>query len=50
MAQVAEVSPARIHSIIKVGPGPLVVLIFGTLAVWAVELPVDTIGSRFGGI
>ncbi|WP_415036308.1 SulP family inorganic anion transporter [Azonexus sp.] len=31
-------------------PGPLVVLIVGTLFAWLLELPVDTIGSRFGGI
>ena len=31
-------------------PGPLVVLILGTLAVWLFGLPVETIGTRFGGI
>lgn len=31
-------------------PAPLVVLVFGTLAAWQLKLPVETIGSRFGGI
>jgi len=31
-------------------PGPLAVLIIGTLAAWLFELPVETIGSRFNGI
>lgn len=31
-------------------PAPLVVLVLGTLAAWLMKLPVDTIGSRFGGI
>ncbi|MCE1181006.1 MAG: STAS domain-containing protein, partial [Rhodocyclales bacterium] len=31
-------------------PGPLVVLIVGTLAAFLLELPVETIGSRFNGI
>ncbi|MDO4905235.1 MAG: SulP family inorganic anion transporter [Lautropia sp.] len=31
-------------------PAPLVVLVFGTLAAWHFKLPVETIGSRFGGI
>ena len=31
-------------------PGPLAVLVIGTLAAWAFELPVETIGSRFNGI
>jgi SulP family sulfate permease len=31
-------------------PGPLVVLIAGTLVSFLFELPVETIGSRFGGI
>lgn len=41
---------ARIGSVLKTIPGPLVVLILGTLAVWAAALPVETIGTRFGGI
>jgi len=31
-------------------PGPIVALILGTLAVYFFRLPVDTIGTRFGGI
>lgn len=37
-------------AVLRAVPGPLVVLILGTLAVWAFGLPVETIGSRFGGI
>ena len=31
-------------------PGYIVALLAGTLLVWVAQLPVDTIGSRFGGI
>jgi SulP family sulfate permease len=31
-------------------PGPIVVLVGGTLAVYFLKLPVETIGTRFGGI
>ncbi|WP_374327020.1 SulP family inorganic anion transporter [Azonexus sp.] len=31
-------------------PGPLAVLLTGTVAAWALDLPVETIGSRFNGI
>lgn len=31
-------------------PGPIVALILGTLAVYFFKLPVETIGTRFGGI
>ena len=31
-------------------PGPFVALIVTTLVAWALHLPVETIGSRFGGI
>lgn len=31
-------------------PGPLAVLVAGTLIAWALALPVETIGSRFNGI
>ncbi len=31
-------------------PGPVVVLVAATFATWALALPVETIGSRFGGI
>jgi sulfate permease, SulP family len=31
-------------------PGPIVALLLGTLAVYCFKLPVETIGTRFGGI
>jgi SulP family sulfate permease len=31
-------------------PGPVIALVTLTLATWLLELPVETIGSRFGGI
>src|ERR1700724_3635707 len=31
-------------------PGPIVALLLGTSAVYFFKLPVDTIGTRFGGI
>ena len=31
-------------------PGPIVALVTLTLAAWAFELPVETIGTRFGGV
>lgn len=31
-------------------PGAIVALVFGTLVAWLFALPVETIGSRFGGI
>lgn len=31
-------------------PAPLVVLVLGTLVTWLLKLPVETVGSRFGGI
>jgi SulP family sulfate permease len=31
-------------------PGPIVAMIAGTVAVFALKLPVETIGTRFGGI
>ena len=31
-------------------PGPIVALLAGTAAVWLFDLPVATIGSRFGGL
>jgi SulP family sulfate permease len=41
---------ARAEAVMMTIPGPLVVLILGTLAVWTMTLPVETIGTRFGGI
>jgi len=35
---------------VKRVPGSIVTLVLGTLAVAALQLPVDTIGTRFGGI
>lgn len=37
-------------ALLRRAPGPLVVLIAGTLAAYALSLPVETIGSRFNGI
>ncbi len=37
-------------AILRRAPGPLAVLIVGTLVAWLFELPVETIGSRFNGI
>jgi SulP family sulfate permease len=31
-------------------PGPIVAMVAGTIAVFALKLPVETIGTRFGGI
>lgn len=41
---------AQKFALLRRAPGPLVVLVVGTLVAWLFELPVDTIGSRFGGI
>ncbi len=41
---------AQYVSVMRRAPGPLAVLIVGTLAAWLLELPVETIGSRFHGI
>jgi SulP family sulfate permease len=37
-------------SLLRRAPGPLVVLLVGTLVSYLFDLPVETIGSRFGGI
>ena len=37
-------------ALLRRAPGPLAVLVAGTLAAWIFELPVETIGSRFNGI
>ena len=37
-------------SFMRRAPGPLVVLLVGTLVAFAFDLPVETIGSRFNGI
>ena len=41
---------AQRFALLRRAPGPLVVLIAGTLVSFALSLPVDTIGSRFHGI
>ena len=41
---------ARIRARLAVIPAPLVALVAATLMVWLLELNVQTIGSRFGGI
>lgn len=41
---------AQRFALLRRAPGPLAVLVVGTLIAWLLELPVDTIGSRFGGI
>jgi sulfate permease, SulP family len=40
----------RLRGVVSHLPGTLVALVLATLAVLALALPVDTIGSRFGGI
>jgi len=39
-----------VNRFIRVVPGTIVALAGGTLAAWALDLPVQTIGSRFGAI
>ena len=41
---------AQYVAVMRRAPGPLAVLIVGTVAAWLLELPVETIGSRFHGI
>ncbi len=41
---------AQYVAVLRRAPGPLAVLVVGTLAAWLFELPVETIGSRFNGI
>lgn len=41
---------AQYLTFLRRAPGPLVVLIVGTLVAFAFDLPVETIGSRFNGI
>lgn len=40
----------RVSGSLALIPGSIVALVVATLVVWAADLPVDTIGSRFGGI
>lgn len=49
----SQVWKKKTHSamlILSALPGPVLVLIFGTVAVSLLQLPVETIGSKFGGI
>jgi SulP family sulfate permease len=39
-----------VNRYVRVVPGTVVALLFGTLAAWALQLPVETIGSRFGAL
>jgi SulP family sulfate permease len=41
---------AQRFALLRRAPGPLVVLLVGTLVSYLFNLPVETIGSRFGGI
>lgn len=41
---------AQRFALLRRAPGPLAVLVVGTLTAFALDLPVETIGSRFGGI
>ncbi|RIX47651.1 MAG: STAS domain-containing protein [Rhodocyclales bacterium GT-UBC] len=41
---------AQRFALLRRAPGPLAVLVVGTLAAFALDLPVETIGSRFHGI
>lgn len=42
--------PPRLAAFFRAVPGPVVVLVLGTAAVALFHLPIETIGSRFGGI
>ncbi|WP_338413980.1 SulP family inorganic anion transporter [uncultured Sphaerotilus sp.] len=46
----AQVVAGRSARVISRVPGPIVALVTLTLASWLLHLPVETIGSRFGGI
>lgn len=39
-----------VNRLVRVVPGTIVALVLGTLAAWALQLPVETIGSRFGAL
>lgn len=39
-----------VNRFLRVVPGTVVALIAGTAAVWALQLPIDTVGSRFGAL
>ncbi|HUR21429.1 MAG TPA: SulP family inorganic anion transporter [Vicinamibacterales bacterium] len=39
-----------VNRLVRVVPGTVVALVLGTIAAWALQLPVETIGSRFGAL
>jgi SulP family sulfate permease len=49
-SQLWKNSTSKIFSFLSAIPSPVVVLVFGTIAVTLLHLPVETIGSKFGGI
>ena len=38
------------YQFLSIVPGSIIALVFATLATWLLSLPVETIGSKFGGI
>lgn len=44
-----RLAETRYHGISMI-PGSIIALVFATLATWVLSLPVETIGSKFGGI
>jgi SulP family sulfate permease len=44
-----RLAETRYHGVSMV-PGSIIALVFATLATWVLSLPVETIGSKFGGI
>lgn len=46
----ADGESRRVYKLLKAIPGTIVVLALGTVAVGVFQLPVETIGTRFGGI
>lgn len=49
-SQIWKKNTSTAFSLLTAIPGPVVVLVFGTIAVSALNLSVETIGSKFGGI
>jgi len=39
-----------VNRFVRAIPGTIVALIAGTFAVWALDVPIETVGSRFGGV
>lgn len=46
----ASKPPSRVLRLMQAVPGPVLILVAGTAAVSLFQLPVETIGSRFGGL